>query len=175
MKTIEINDDLYEFLLKNAGVIGETATEILNRLLGRPGEGEHTSTRSNDPNPRKRGLETRETELTECLRSPKFLAKKDTVGRFLQLLSCAHDRDPEGFKQVLAVAGRSRTYFATTRQELTQAGKSVQPRRVPETSYWVVTNNDTPKKARMLKDVLRVLGYSQAAIDEAVRAIRQSP
>ena len=33
MKSIEIEDDVYEFLLKNAVYIGESASEILRRLL----------------------------------------------------------------------------------------------------------------------------------------------
>ncbi|MBT3256239.1 MAG: hypothetical protein HN366_07265 [Deltaproteobacteria bacterium] len=43
-----------------------------------------------------------------------------------------------------------------------------QPNKAP---YWVVTNNDTPKKRCMLEDVLQILGYSKAAIEEAVSAL----
>ena len=48
---------------------------------------------------------------------------------------------------------------------------SITPKQIPKAPYWVVTNNDTPKKKRMLEDVLRILGYSKAAIEEAVSAL----
>lgn len=173
MKTIEIENDVYEFLLQNTTRIGENASEILRRLLGirglrgvnrKSGKGAvgdqfPTQTRHNH------------TEISDCLNDSAFIAQPDVIGKFLLILSYLYKRNPEDFKKVLALSGRRRKYFAGSSQELEDSGSSVFPKQIPKTPYWVVTNNDTPKKRRMLEDVLRILGYSKDAIEEAVSAL----
>ena len=93
------------------------------------------------------------------------------VGKFLLILSYLYQQNPEVFKKILKLSGRRRKYFASNKEELESYGNSVSPKQIPNTPYWVVTNNDTPKKQRMLIEVLHVFGYSKEAIEEAVSAL----
>ena len=178
MKTIEVDDGLYEYLRRNTVRIGETASDILRRLLHLTGPGENGGEasrrvrRGSKNHDTGGGVDQIPTELSKCLNSPGFLAQPDVIGKFLFILGYLHTRDPDKFKDVLEISGRKRKYFALTSAELEQSGKSVNPQRIPESQYWVVTNNDTSKKRRILADVLRVLGYAGADVELALRALR---
>lgn len=89
------------------------------------------------------------------------------------LLGWTHRQHPQEFKTVLGIRGRQRKYFGKSAQELEESGKSVKPQQIPDSSYWVVSNNDTPKKRQILGDVLGVLGYSSSAAAEAVRSLSE--
>jgi negative modulator of initiation of replication len=159
MRTIEIEDDVYEYLLQNTSHIGEGASEILRRLLGISGEPPDEKDRRN------------QTKISECIQDHRFKAQLDVVGKFLFILSCLYKLKPNDFSKVLALSGRQRKYFARSSKELENSGSSVFPKQIPGSPYWVVTNNDTPKKRRMLEDVLRLLEYNKAAMEEATKAL----
>jgi negative modulator of initiation of replication len=91
------------------------------------------------------------------------------VERFLVLLGWLEKEHRENFHKVLSIGGRQRRYFATSARELNETGTSVHPAQIPGCGYWVVTNNDTPKKARIVKEVLEVLGVP---LDQKMRWIR---
>jgi len=155
MRTIEIEDDVYEHLRQNTSRIGEGASEILRRLLGISGE----------------PPDEKNSKISECLQDPRFQAQPDVVGKFLFILSYLYKLKPDEFSKVLAISGRKRKYFARSSKELENSGKSVFPKQIPGSPYWVVTNNDTPKKRRMLVDVLRLLEYNKAAMEEVTKAL----
>jgi negative modulator of initiation of replication len=156
MRTIEISDDIYDHLLRNSCSIGESASSILNRLLNiKPDSALEASKGKQPPH------DAHNQELTGCLRNPRFLAERDSVNRFLFLLSWLHKRHTTDFKNVLRIRGRVRLYFSESAKALEEHGNSTFPQRIPDSPYWVVTNNDTPKKGRMLSDVMRILGYSR--------------
>lgn len=153
MKTVQIEDDLYTYLLKNIKFIGEDASSILRRLLG-------LGATANKGSEGHTGLEHKPKVLEECIESHFFKKERDAVGRFLAALSWLSQKHPSDFEKVLDIRGRIRLYFARSPDELQESGNSVMPQRIPNSPYYVVTNNDTPKKKRILNDVLRVLGYS---------------
>lgn len=161
MRTIEIEDDVYKYLLQNTTRIGESASQILIRLLHIPGHQSRRSVHVGGSN----------TELSECLDAPGFKAQSDVTGKFLYILSYLHKKDPEQFKKVLAISGRRRKYFALSSQELEESGSNVHPKQIPDSDFWVITNADTPKKRRMIEDVLKLLGYSDDAVKQATRAL----
>jgi len=173
MKTIEIENDVYEFLLQHTTRIGESASEILKRLLGIRGQGGQRGKggRGAADGQSPTSFKSYQAEISDCLNDSAFMAQRDMIGKFLFILSYLYKRNPDDFKKVLALSGRRRKYFAGSSQELEASGSSVFPKQIPNAPYWVVTNNDTPKKRRMLEDVLRILGYSKAAIEEAVSAL----
>jgi len=161
MRTIEIDDDIYGYLLQNTTQIGESASEILRRLLRLPGyqikEGEQAAIPI--------------TKLTECLDDPAFRAQPNVIGKFLYILSYVHNRDPEQFKKVLELRGWQRKYFALSSEELEESGSSIYPKQIPNTQFWVTTNNDTAKKRRMIQQVLKLLGYSDVDVKQALQAL----
>ncbi|MGA7764215.1 MAG: hypothetical protein WCA59_20945 [Candidatus Binataceae bacterium] len=177
MKPIEIDDDLYRFLLTKVERFGETPSQTLKRLLRFPGHGELPNERSaNKRTHQQNGRTNRHrdvsTDLAKYLKSSEFRCRSQVVERFLAILSFAHKRSPEKFAVVTPeVRGRTRKYFASTADELKDAGTSVNPKRIPDSEYWVVTNNDTGHKQDVVRRILRALGYGSDEIELACSAL----
>jgi negative modulator of initiation of replication len=161
VKSITIQNDVYAYL-KNEGEIGEDASSILRRLLKIPSQRQISSSSANSG--------TAAGSLSPCIRDARFRGAADAVRRFLFVLGWLHAKHRTEFERVLSVQGRRRRYFAKSAKELEEFGESVQPQRVPDSDFWVITNNDTPKKMRMIGDVLRVLDYSPSEISELLGA-----
>ncbi|WP_394220773.1 replication initiation negative regulator SeqA [Alteromonas gracilis] len=87
------------------------------------------------------------------------------VDQFLFVLSAAHKLNAENFSNVESIKGKNRTYFATSKDALLENGSSTNPKAIPDSPFWVVTNNNTAKKTNMLEQVLRNLGYQPDVIE----------
>lgn len=172
MKPIEIDDELYGYLLSKLQRFGETPSETIRREIGYP-----LSTNGKAP-PSVLGpatgspagaittnLSGDELEVSRFLGSPVFRSQRQAVDKFLSILSWLHGRHEEKFKvEALGIGGRTRKYFGLSEQDLRQSGNSVNPKLIPGSVIWVVTNNDTPKKRSIIRDVMIALGFSEVAI-----------
>ena len=87
------------------------------------------------------------------------------VDQFLFVLSAAHKLNAENFSSVESIKGKNRTYFATSKEALLENGSSTNPKAIPDSPFWVVTNNNTAKKTNMLEQVLRNLGYQPDVVE----------
>ena len=163
MRTIKIEEDVYDYLLRNTEQIEESASEILRRLLGIPAQGDKTIGKAVYD----------KTEISECLNDPDFQAKPTAVKKFLFILSYIYKRDRDKFKEVLKISGKIRKYFALSSKELEEAGSNVSPKQIPGSPFWVVANNDTTKKTQMLVGVLTHLEYSEKAVMQVAIALRK--
>ncbi len=159
MKSIEIEDDIYAHLLQNVSDFGETPAAVLRRLL------KLNSARASAP------PSAEKSELEKLLGSSEFTYAKGVVGRFLVVLRWLHDADPSGFAKVLSIKGRGRLYFAKDAATLEEAGKSVNPKQIPGTPYWVITTTPTILKQEILERTMKELGYRPADIKAATAAI----
>jgi negative modulator of initiation of replication len=90
------------------------------------------------------------------------------VDQFLFILSAAHKLNADNFSSVESIKGKNRTYFATSKEALLENGSSTNPKAIPDSPFWVVTNNNTAKKTNMLEQVLRNLGYQADVIESVV-------
>ena len=173
MQTVEIEDTIYEFLAKQR-IHFESLSQVLARLLNLPpSNGSQNGGRA--PAPRSGGpaaTSGTESPISTFLSSPDFLVHGNVVERFLGLLSWLYHQNPVAFAQVLQVNGRKRQYFGRSAEVLEASGKSVMPKQIPNTPYWVVTNNSTETKRQMMANVVRTLGYDYSSSRLAVEAIR---
>ncbi len=231
MKSIEIDDDLYAFIASQTKHIGESASQILRRLL-LPEDGEvsngdtlvnkqdsqtnrasvatvrkpvaaapKTRAPSENVSASKKAKTTakpatKKVSTTKSVGANKNIAAKaqlepaveqhdkrdildalskdalntftKRVDQFLFVLSAAYKLNAEQFSNVERIKGKNRTYFATSKEALLENGSSTNPKLIPESPFWVVTNNNTAKKVSMLEQVLRNLGYKPDVIDDAV-------
>jgi negative modulator of initiation of replication len=115
--------------------------------------------------------ETRSNELTATLKDPAFRRHHAAVDKMLHLLSAASKLKPDTFDKILLIQGRGRRYFARSEEEIASSGKSTQPRKIPNTDYWVMTNSPTPQKREMLERALDLMGFSSEAVKAAVATI----
>ena len=169
MKTIEIEDDLYHYIATQTHQIGESASDILRRLLLKEQVASQTSaaavkpeTVNNEPLKPAHTVETSNPGTVFDLVSRQDLqAESSVVGRFLYLLSVLARVHKKQFSNVLEIKGRNRLYFATTAEALSEAGSSTNPKQIPNTSFWVITNSNTTRKKMMLTETAIKLGYSE--------------
>ena len=183
MKKIEIDDELYQYIASNTQSIGESASEILRRLLKltpgvskapepvKPDTAASTSSENNSANEKpKATVESSKpaANVFNILNKEELAMQKGVVGRFLFILAAFHRTHKEDFSNVLDIKGRDRIYFATSKEALLESGSSMNPKNIVDSEYWVMTNSNTTRKKMMLHEVAKVLGYT----DEAAEKIR---
>ena len=166
-KTVEIDDDVYEYLWQNAKGFGETASSVLRRSLDLPEPTRPVGPAIQDragaspsamPSSNFAPEGNAENSLSLFVNDPSFRLRNAT-DKVLLILSFAYRQNPAKFEKVLEISGRSRKYFGRSREEIDNSGTSTHPRPVPGSEYWVMTNADTRQKCDMLRKALKVLGY----------------
>lgn len=180
MKSIQIEDDLYHFIASQTQDIGESASDILRRLvmpesLLTPGQAKHVDGAS--------AVEPIDSGLSDVIQSAKVCeasavfselegqqlqAIPKMVERWLLVLSIIYKHNTQKFAKVLGMSGRNRTYFATDKDTLLATGSSTNPKNVPGSGYWVITNNNTVKKINMLKEVAEQVGFNSSEIQQLI-------
>ena len=192
MKTIEIDDELYQYIVSNTQAIGESASSILRRLLAlsevdnaanvqkvtidsvKPEESveiQDESVSSSEPNDL--AEETSQVAKPNTQESVfNFINKEEldmqrgVVGRFLLVLAALYRANPDTFSVVTEICGRDRLYFANSEAELAASGSSIKPKQIPESPFWVMTNSNTTRKKMMLTKAATSLGYSVEEVEK---------
>jgi negative modulator of initiation of replication len=173
MVQISIEDDVNAFLLQKARVVGESASDILRRELRIPRSSlNSTPLQSLYKDPPAPPKDEDSSPLLEFLQSPLFLAQSDGVSQFVALLSWLHERHKDIFRAVLGIEGRDRKYFGLTKVDVEGSGTSVTAKPIPNSPFWVITNNDTPTKRKILSRVMRLFRYPMNEIVLASSHIR---
>lgn len=160
MPSIDVDQDIYDYLLHHIAAFGETPSHVLRRELGltKPDAGELA--KASAPH-----------ELSSLLASSQFL-RWSATDRYLAILAELHRQHPDLFEAVLSIKGRQRVYFAKSQAEVYNSGESVEPKQIPGSPYWAMTNASTGKKIGILHDVLVRLDVSDAATAAATTALR---
>ncbi|MCL2913989.1 replication initiation negative regulator SeqA [Shewanella corallii] len=179
MKYIEVDEELYRYIASKTERIGESASDILRRLLGLtveqaplevPEDISHPGKEVEEVQELKANHEVAETAqvntntviaFDELVNEAQLEAQKGAVGRFLFILETLYLSSGNGFDKVLQVQGRDRLYFATSKDALLNASKSANPKEIGNSGYWVTTNNNTAKKRNILSEVLEQFGASE--------------
>ncbi|GAC17144.1 replication initiation negative regulator SeqA [Paraglaciecola arctica] len=180
MKSIQIEDDLYHFIASQTQDIGESASDILRRLV----MPESLLNTAQDNSVKETKVYTIDSDVSDvqsteptCQASAVFAelegqqlqAIPKMVERWLLVLSIIHKHHSQQFSKVLSMSGRNRTYFATDKDTLLATGSSTNPKNVPDSVYWVITNNNTAKKINMLKGVAEQVGFNLSEVEELIK------
>lgn len=163
----KVRAELEQLEQQRTDLQGELSRAIRNDSLhGQPSESMLNGT-ANTPN-------GDQADVDGFLHSPQFLNARDTKDRFLVILSWTYKRHPKEFGEIatrINKRGRIRKYFARSREDLEKSGHSVNAKEIPESNWWVVTNNDTRRKKDILRDVLLMLDYSAEIVAKLCGAI----
>lgn len=198
MKIIEIDEELYQYIASQTQSIGESASDILRRLL-------NFSTKSvlkkedafiESPEikdtvkkeeqvvkpaettlpvkPVKKQSEEAIQQIVEKVQklidSTEFQEENKAVVRFLNILSVLYRTNPESFAQATeSLQGRTRVYFARDEATLLLAGNHTKPKQIPDTPYWVITNTNSGRKMLMLEGAMQ----SMHLPEELIERVRQ--
>ena len=167
MKTIEVDEDLYRYIASQTRHIGESASDILRRLLTltpKPTESQTASeARSKMSQPVKANCEP--DALTQLLSRSGFASKESAIDRFMLILWALYQLEPAAFTRATEIKGRKRVYFARSEEELQANGKTTKPRAVQDSPYWVISNTNTGRKRYIVAQLMAAMGYSQESID----------
>ncbi|WED22528.1 replication initiation negative regulator SeqA [Vibrio sp. JC009] len=195
MKTIEVDEDLYRYIASQTEHIGESASDILRRLLGFSAVGEPVTQKvapsepeevvpvaqEKQPEPqvgivvsKDAGKETSidgVKEMRSLLISDEFAGSKKAIDRFMLVLSSLYRVDGESFAEATQVKGRTRVYFADNEQVLLESGKTTKPKAIPATPFWVITNTNTNRKRQMVDQLMTRMGFQADLIEKVCAAI----
>lgn len=169
MKTIELDDDLYFYIASQTRHIGESASDILRRLLEQP-------VRQNLPVAAEVTAVPSPTVadamgLQALLDSGELQKEEKSINRFMQVLSTLYRDDPVGFTQATEIKGRKRVYFSQDPEALRASGSTTKPKPVPDTPFWVITNTNTSRKQNMVAQLMASMGYGEEVIAQVCGAI----
>lgn len=156
MNTIEIDDELYHFIAGQTQRIGESANDILRRIL----LNKQPVAQQSAANPVVAENSKSGQKVFDILSKQDLQAELSVVGRFLIILSALARAHKQEFAQVLEIKGRNRVYFGRSDTDLLEAGSSTNPKQIPNSEFWVITNSNTTRKKMMLTEAALKLGYS---------------
>ncbi|WP_427977995.1 replication initiation negative regulator SeqA [Agarivorans sp.] len=190
MKTIEIEEDLYLYIAGQTKHIGESASDILRRLLqvNSGGELANKALAADDVSIQQPTTESglQEAAQTQQDTSIKTVTNKELAAhfelsdvaqagsstkRFLFLLSKLYSIDSALFSQACVIKGSKREYFSQDKQQLLASGKTTKPQAIPDTPYWVITNTNTARKRYILQHVASEMGLVDSLIERLLEAI----
>jgi negative regulator of replication initiation len=109
--------------------------------------------------------------LIAFLSSPKVKDANATT-RYLEILGYLSEERPRDFEGVLDMGGRTRRYFARSKREIEESGKSTAPREIPGAKYWAMTGVDTFQKRDILRQAMEKMKYDPDSIDRCVEAVK---
>ncbi len=166
MKNIEIDEALYQHIVANTQSIGESASSILRRLIGLTEQNEVSEKQANTEVTEKKTIvnsvsfKKKKESVFNYINKEELAMQRGAVGRFLLILAALYRGNSKEFHKVTDISGRDRLYFANNEQALVASGSSTNPRQIPESPFWVITNSNTTRKKMMLTKVAVTLGYS---------------
>lgn len=160
MKKIEVDEELYRYIASHTQHIGESATDILRRML-KFTAGQEIAARQVLPQNDTLAVKTSPSmqhsvrTLRKLLLSDEYAQQQRTVNRFILVLSTLYAMDANAFTEAAhSLHGRKRVYFADNQHILLQNGTHTKPKHVPGTPYWVITNTNTGRKCSMIKHIM---------------------
>lgn len=159
--------DVHRFLMRNMRRMDETPSKVLRRLLGIDHRGPRVKRDRPVAKPSLAGGRRGPWphELTAALRRAPWLPFE--VDRYVHLLAIVASQRKQRFAAVEQIRGRTRTYFATSAAPIEGSGIATQPRPIPGTQYWVLTNLPNREKERILRNVMTLLDFSEIAMLDA--------
>lgn len=174
MKTIEVDEELYRYIASHTQHIGESASDILRRMLkfsaGQEVQPKSVATTLGiqvkqpvAPNTPRDGVRA----VRELLLSDDYAEQTKAVNRFMLVLSTLYCLNPKEFAVATdSLHGRTRTYFAGDQQTLLQNGSHTKPKHVPGTPYWVITNTNTDRKRSMIEHIMQQMQLPAELIEK---------
>ncbi|TKU43272.1 replication initiation negative regulator SeqA [Citrobacter sp. wls714] len=180
MKTIEVDDELYSYIASHTKHIGESASDILRRMLkfsaaSQPVTPVVKEVRAVQPVVEARPVnpvKDKVRAMRELLLSDEYAEQKKAVNRFMLVLSTLYSLDQNAFAEATdSLHGRTRVYFAADEQTLLKNGNQTKPKHVPGTPYWVITNTNTGRKCSMVEHIMQSMQFPAELIEKVCGTI----
>lgn len=178
MKKIDVDDELYRYIASHTQHIGESASDILRRMLkfnagqaavaAAPAEKREPAVEEKPLN----SARQRVRAVRELLLSDDYAEQKKAVNRFMMVLSTLYQLDAKAFGEATeSLHGRTRVYFAGNEQTLLANGNQTKPKHIPGTPYWVITNTNTGRKCSMIEHIMQSMQFPAELIEKVCGTI----
>lgn len=169
MKTIEVDEELYRYIASNTRHIGESASDILRRLL-------KIDSQAVSPEPQKAAAKAEPAQqlgqgIEQMLKSDELKSQESAIDRFMHILSVLYQENPTAFAQANDIKGRKRIYFADDEAALLASGNTTKPKAITGSPYWVITNTNTGRKRNIVAQLMAAMGYAHGVIDRVSQSI----
>ena len=175
MKKIDVDDELYRYIASHTQHIGESASDILRRMLKFTAGVVPVSTDKSEPVPEDKPVNAarqRVRAVRELLLSDDYAAQNRAVNRFMMVLSTLYQLDAKTFGEATeSLHGRTRVYFAGNEQTLLANGNQTKPKHIPGTPYWVITNTNTDRKCSMVEHIMQSMQFPAELIEKVCGTI----
>ncbi|ANW23663.1 replication initiation regulator SeqA [Vibrio coralliilyticus] len=180
MKTIEVDEDLYRYIAGQTQHIGESASDILRRLLAVDEQNQPSTPVVQAAQPKgivvsRDAAKEEKVDSVKAMRSllisDEFAGLKKAIDRFMLVLSTLNRIDPQGFSEATQVKGRKRVYFANNEQTLLESGNTTKPKAIPGSPFWVITNNNTSRKRQMVDQLMARMNFPADLIEKVTNSI----
>ena len=182
MKTIEVDEELYRYIASHTQHIGESASDILRRMLNFKSAQQPVPAKEVSVAPlASQDVPVMNTKVVaqnpvrvirELLLSDAYAEKNKAIDRFKLILSKLYSLDAKSFESATeSMHGRTRVYFAGDEQTLLAAGKQSKPRHIPGTPYWVITNTNTNRKRSMIDAIMQEMNFPANVIEKVGNTI----
>ncbi|MCG8706969.1 replication initiation negative regulator SeqA [Brenneria sp. 4F2] len=164
MKTIEVDEELYRYIASHTQHIGESASDILRRMLkftaGQAASAPAANATAGAQPASSPRPGDRVRAMRELLLSDEYAEQHKAINRFMLVLSSLYLLSPKEFAQATeSLHGRTRVYFAGDQQTLLQNGTHTKPKHIPGTPYWVITNTNTGRKRSMIEHIMLAMQF----------------
>lgn len=118
-------------------------------------------------------------DLITLIESQRFANTKTAIERFMTILSNLYHVDTYRFETAIQAEAnaqqhekaRTRLYFADNPDILLASGKTTKPKPIPDTPFWVITNNNTKRKRQMVEHLMQRMEFSPNVITTVCEAI----
>lgn len=175
MKTIEVDEELYRYIASHTQHIGESASDILRRMLKFSAGQTPTKAASEAAEPAQPAASNardRVRTIRELLLSDEYAYQKRAIYRFMLVLATLYHLSPAEFATATeSLHGRTRVYFAGDEQTLLQHGAQTKPKHVQGTPYWVITNTNTGRKRSMVEHIMLSMQFPPELTDKVCGTI----
>ncbi|EEX91635.1 replication initiation regulator SeqA [Vibrio orientalis CIP 102891 = ATCC 33934] len=182
MKTIEVDEDLYRYIASQTQDIGESASDILRRLIMTDAKDPAPAAQQPQVMAQPKGVVVSKDaikeesvdsvkEMRSLLISDEFAGLKKAIDRFMLVLSTLHHINPSDFSEATQVKGRKRVYFADNEQTLLANGNTTKPKAIPGSPFWVITNNNTSRKRQMVDQLMARMNFPSDLIEKVTNSI----
>ncbi|MCT7656676.1 replication initiation negative regulator SeqA [Oceanimonas sp. NS1] len=165
MKTIEVDEELYRYIASNTRHIGESASDILRRLLKLDNQADVETVTPAAP------ARAQGEGVLRMLESGALAAQDSAIERFMTILAVLYRENPAAFAQASDIKGRKRIYFADSETALLAAGNTTKPRPIEGSPYWVITNTNTGRKRNIVAQLMAAMGYAHGLIERVSQSI----
>lgn len=105
------------------------------------------------------------SSLIQMLNSDEFLNETKSVNRFLMILEKLYQSNAELFAHAANCShGSKRIYIAKDQKRLMNSGSNTKPKLINHSPYWVITNNNTQRKALIIANIMEQMGFEKGMI-----------